>query len=337
MADNLLEAFITSIIESKLEHTFMLVWQDYSHASREVPPYETLLEFLDRCARATENTLRESERKCLGMAPERRIFSRPSYIASVEKTCMACKSAKHPLYVCRAFKGFSHSKKLELMRENGLYLNCLKPRHFTNQCPCTQKCKKCQKPHHSWLHIDQPNEAKETITPATEREVTHVSQLMNCQQVLLMTCQVLVVAPESSTSRLRAQLDSASFASFITEHLTQRLRLLRRHHGIKISGIGGATSELALRRTVQCGITRVRQWMIWLIIDHWLINWSLNLKFKIIESSSRPLNLKFMRLMMNDIIDQRMIWLIIDHCLISWSLIWLIIDWSLIIRWSTND
>lgn len=259
MTDNSLEAFVTSIIETKLDRTSMFAWQDYSHESRQVPSYEKLLEFLDRRAQATENTVRESERKRSGTAPERKISSKLSYATNVEETCIACKSAKHPLYGCKAFKGFPHSKKLELVRENGLCLNCLKSGHFANRCPCTQKCKKCQKPHHSWLHIDQPNEAKEPTTPATEREFTHISQLRNCQQVLLMTCQVLVIAPDGSTSRVRALLDSASSASFITERLTQRLRLPRRRHGVKISGIGGATSQLTVHGTVQCGITRIGQ------------------------------------------------------------------------------
>ena len=74
-----------------------------------------------------------------------------------------------------------------------------------------------------------------------------------------MTCQVLVIAPDGSTSRVRALLDSASSASFITERLTQRLRLPRRNYGIKVSGIGGSTTQLTVRGTVQCSITRVGQ------------------------------------------------------------------------------
>ena len=39
----------------------------------------------------------------------------------------------------------------------------------------------------------------------------------------------------------------------------QRLHLLHCHHGVKISGIDGATSELAVRGMVECGITRIGQ------------------------------------------------------------------------------
>ena len=103
------------------------------------------------------------------------------------------------------------------------------------------------------------NAPVEPTTTAPEKEVTQVFQVKNCQQVLLMTCLVLVLAPDGSTSQVSAQLDSASSALFITERLTQRVRLLLRHHGIKVTGIGGAMSELTVRRTAQCGITCVRQ------------------------------------------------------------------------------
>ena len=162
------------------------------------------------------------------------------------------------------FKGFPHNKKLQLVRENGLCFNCLKPGHFANRCLCTQKCKRCLKLHHSWLHIDQPDsESKGPKVPPsrTGEEVAaiHFSQLRNSQQVLLMTCQVLVIAPDGSTSRVRGLLDSAFSASFITERLTQRLRVPCRNYGIELSGIGGNTSQITVRGTVQCSITRIGQ------------------------------------------------------------------------------
>ena len=67
MRSNSLEAFVTSVIELKLDQTSMFTWQDYTHDQREVPPYTTILEFLDRRSRATENTMaiRENERRRL--------------------------------------------------------------------------------------------------------------------------------------------------------------------------------------------------------------------------------------------------------------------------------
>ena len=61
MSSNSLDAFVTSGIELKLYQTSMFTWQDYTHDQRKGLPYTTVLEFLDRQAQATKNTIRESE------------------------------------------------------------------------------------------------------------------------------------------------------------------------------------------------------------------------------------------------------------------------------------
>ena len=58
-----------------------------------------------------------------------------------------------------------------------------------------------------------------------------------------MTCQVRVTSPDGHSSMARGLLDSASSASFITERLAQRLHLPLRHHEMKISNIGGASTK----------------------------------------------------------------------------------------------
>ena len=72
---------------------------------------------------------------------------------------------------------------------------------------------------------------------------THVSQLQNRRQVLLMTCRVKIVGPDRSTTQARALLDSASSTSFVTECLAQRLRLVCCKHSVKINGIGATSNQ----------------------------------------------------------------------------------------------
>ena len=75
--------------------------------------------------------------------------------------------------------------------------------------------------------------------------LTHVPQLKNCRQVLLMTCCVKAVVPDRSTTQARALLDSALSASFITECLAQNLCLARRNYSINISNIGTKSNHLS--------------------------------------------------------------------------------------------
>ena len=56
---------------------------------------------------------------------------------------------------------------------------------------------------------------------------------------LLMTCRILVHAPDGSPVEARAILDSASSASFISERLSQSLCLPRSKQNANISGIAG--------------------------------------------------------------------------------------------------
>ena len=68
-------------------------------------------------------------------------------------------------------------------------------------------------------------------------------------------CQVRDTSPDGHTTKARALLDSASSASFITERLAQHLHLPRCHHGMKISGIRGATMKSPSRGMVDFKIT----------------------------------------------------------------------------------
>ena len=64
------------------------------------------------------------------------------------------------------------------------------------------------------------------------------------------------MGPDGSTTQARALLDSASSTSFITERLAQRLRLVRRSHSVKISGIGATSNQPSSRGVTNFSIAR---------------------------------------------------------------------------------
>lgn len=70
-----------------------------------------------------------------------------------------------------------------------------------------------------------------------------------------MTCQVLVHSPDGATLTARALLDSASSTSFISERLTQALRLPKSPQSIRILGIAGLTHRSPLHSTVSFDIS----------------------------------------------------------------------------------
>ena len=64
---------------------------------------------------------------------------------------------------------------------------------------------------------------------------------------LLMTCRVSVITPDGSSVEVRALLDNASSASFISERLVQSLSLPRVNQCIRVSGISGLSHRAPIQ------------------------------------------------------------------------------------------
>ena len=153
-----------------------------------------------------------------------------------------------------------HEKKIALLKEKGHCLNCFRPGHFLKQYPSNQLCRKCEKPHHTWLHIETDIGASKTGIPtsSTKAVSSHASHSEKCDHVLHMTCRVKVIAPNGYTTQARALLDSGSSTSFVSGGLVQHLRLSRTRRSLSISGIGGLEARSAARGLVHFEVTGTR-------------------------------------------------------------------------------
>lgn len=75
--------------------------------------------------------------------------------AANTSNCLLCKTEKHSLFACPQFKTLTHDRKMSAVRFNDLCINCLRPGHYVKQCRSGHRCQKCQKSHHSLLHVDR--------------------------------------------------------------------------------------------------------------------------------------------------------------------------------------
>ena len=100
--------------------------------------------------------------------------------------------------------------------------------HITVGCRSSPRVKNC-KATKTGLHS---GELTDVVTANASWTVQH-------KQVLLMTCRVQILGPDTSTMQARALMDCALSTSFITEQLAQRQGLKRRRVNVNISGIGG--------------------------------------------------------------------------------------------------
>ena len=246
--------FITSIIELKLDADTMFEWQKHSQHATGVPPYQELLEFLDLRAQASESSM--PERKMKGDISSlkgnhittKSVTSFATNTSNQDFNCTLCKTEKHPLHSCLKFKSMSHEKKLSYLKVNEHCLNCLKIGHFVKQCKSLNRCRKCQRAHHTLLHVDGTNVSapmfNPPLNPTTDSIPSHVV-MRHESDSLLMTCRILVTHPDSNGPPIeaRAILDSASSASFISERLARCLCLPRSRQSTAITGVAGLSQR----------------------------------------------------------------------------------------------
>ena len=261
--------FITSTLELKLDQTTMFEWQRHSQSMEGIPHYQELLDFLNSRAQATESTFVDSNPKRPKHDTLNVKGSRGSAVASHVTTtsgssgpCVLCQPTKHPLYACPRFKQMPHDEMVDLLKSHGLCMNCFGPNHFVRQCKSVQRCKRCQKSHHTLLHVDASpvSSAPASVVSAREQPTDSAAQTSSQpmsadapafvpvgshfasqlkSDTLMMTCRVLVSAPDGTCVQARALLDNASSASFVSERLSQTLRLPHSKQRASISGVAG--------------------------------------------------------------------------------------------------
>lgn len=141
--------------------------------------------------------------------------------------CPLCKPDRHALYSCTRFR---HGSTVKV---NTLCMNCLNKGRFATDCKSPHRCKKCQNPHHTLLHVEsckESSQSKPTVADVSANTVTVKVK----PSFLLMTCHLLVLSPPV---KARALIDSGSSASFVFEGLVQSLRLSHNKQTISVSGI----------------------------------------------------------------------------------------------------
>ena len=95
------------------------------------------------------------------------------------------------LHLCQ----FQHDKMISTLKENKFCINCLKPGHFVKQCKSLHRCRKCQKLHHTLLHVDTEQGSQTTpvsstpvSTNPTPTSVSSHTAAGLSSNTLLMTC-----------------------------------------------------------------------------------------------------------------------------------------------------
>ena len=160
--------FITSFLQLKLDRTTLFEWQKHNQDSTDVSHYQDLLDFINRRAQASETLNPETRKSHRSDHPKKHSpFHSATFTARVNGncTCVVCRTERHASFTCPEFKSMSREKMISTVRSNKLSLNCLKPGHFSKQCPSQNRCRRCQRPHHTLLHDDSRESPSNTVPP----------------------------------------------------------------------------------------------------------------------------------------------------------------------------
>ncbi|XP_065079917.1 uncharacterized protein LOC135702804 [Ochlerotatus camptorhynchus] len=184
--------------------------------------------------------------------------------------CVVC-STNHPLYQCNAFQRLEVSDRDALLKTHSLCRNCFKAGHLARECQSKYSCRHCKGRHHSLVCFNPKGDGDKRVSaaagcnkpfPPEDPSKSRSSQVasmtatnalvsgtvhQHASQVLLATAVVIIEDDNGCRHHARALLDSGSESNFITERLSQLMKVTRDRVDISVLGIGQATIKVKQR------------------------------------------------------------------------------------------
>ncbi|XP_065090780.1 uncharacterized protein LOC135711748 [Ochlerotatus camptorhynchus] len=279
------DLLLVNLLTSRLDPSTRRSWEEFS-STKDQDTLKELTEFLQRRVRILESLPSKvaDATKSSHLPPSRHKGSAvKSSFNSVQASgvrCLAC-TGNHPLFQCGTFQRMSVTDRDSLLRSNSLCRNCFRQGHQAKECQSKYSCRNCKGRHHTLVCFKPErdsnpraptkgsNVAKETLEAmsTSTQSVSNIAppQVANLaatdslvagtvhqcsSKVLLATAVVVVQDNDGNRMLARALLDSGSESNFITEHLSQRLRVSRSKVDISVLGIGQAASKVKQRIVV---------------------------------------------------------------------------------------
>ncbi|XP_055604159.1 uncharacterized protein LOC129752396 [Uranotaenia lowii] len=267
------DVMLIRMLSIRLDPTTRRDWEDFSSA-RNTISFQDLVAFIQRRVTVlqsignkipeglTQNPPRKSNPKSVSSLGAMQTFSRK---------CIIC-SENHPLYKCSQFSHMKIEDKEQEVRRHQLCRNCLRKGHMSRNCPSTSTCRKCNGHHHTQLCFKdhpKPDSKPERISPnpidthQLEPTTSAAASLIQATttsinngkllKVVLATAVIQLVDDSGRVHTARALLDSGSECCFITDALSQAMKVNRTKISLPIAGIGHCATyaKYKLRATIR--------------------------------------------------------------------------------------
>jgi hypothetical protein len=243
---------LSHLILETLDADTLKEWETHP-ARSDVPLITELINFLERRCKAFEliQTIHAPRTPVASPRPAQPNEGKGDRVIQcnvvTQVQCPLCNHS-HKLFKCDRFLKMQPRQRLNHVKRLGLCFNCLQP-FVKNHMRSKQMCRKCNKRHHTLLHIDKQyhganNPPTDTRASTTANDNTYWS-LKNKPRnhILLATAIVEVKNNSGKYVPCRVLLDSASQSHFITEKCAQDLRLTRTPQHVSVQGIRNVNTE----------------------------------------------------------------------------------------------
>ncbi|CAG9137619.1 unnamed protein product [Plutella xylostella] len=234
------------------------LWEQSLGSSTDIATFTQLSAFLETRFRSMEmmSTSQISHQKEYTRTTPQ--TQKPTFVKTfvTEENTIDCTYCHQNHYIChcKEFAALDVAQRHEFVKENEICFNCLVKGHRLKDCRSSTSCWKCGRRHHTLLHIKYDNVKTAQQEPEKDEAVTLKTETItgrcHSAQVLLATALISVVSKSGETHTLRALIDQASQASFITEAAAQLLGLDRTYVNGKITGISD-TSVISTKSMVK--------------------------------------------------------------------------------------
>lgn len=246
------DALLVYLVNSKLDNTTRREWES-SIKGTNLPSYTELIDFLTKKCQTLEAL--SANNTSLSQKHDNQKSRGHTYLSSATSPtnpkCYFCKGT-HWLNLCDKFLKLPVNERFSEIKKIYLCTNCLRPNHTNKDCK-SGSCKKCQKRHHTLLHINNrvPErtdsgalvssnfslESKELSNENRQPVITSLSNETNNCYVILSTANVYVFDEHNNPILCRVLLDSGSQSNYITYNLAKKLNLKLNKINLPVSGI----------------------------------------------------------------------------------------------------
>ena len=230
------DLFLNFLITECLDQETRLQWERASPGT-DIQDYDNLKAFIETRCNALEASTQPVKKFVTQSRSPAFPQSNPSYSGTqANELCVFC-GKEHKLYSCPKYSDLSVETKADFIKK--VCFNCVRTGHLLKDCTSPNKCKECNRSHHTYIHCSYTNARVNSATEAPEAVASHSA--INNKQIVLPTA-IIYVQGRHGTVSLSALLDSGSQTSFLTEDACQKVNWAKQPHNLAVSGLGGKTS-----------------------------------------------------------------------------------------------